>query len=165
MNYQFIKSSFVIVLFFVNATVYAQAVASDAGVIFLYPNETNSTLSNVRRGAFGGSHDLGEEISTKLNEFEKTFVYYKKSQGAYATEEKIVLKPAIYKSIKKMDKYYSKKALESPTAITDITAKYNSLLDIGIKLMKYNTTQVESRLKKIKDPAEIEKYFFSLSFR
>jgi hypothetical protein len=165
MNNKFNRFVILIILVFLSSSVYAQAVASDAGVVFLYPNETNATLTNVRRGAYAGTHAFGEDIANKLDEFEKNYVYYKKSQGAYATEEKIVLKQPIYKAIKKMDKFYTKKALQEPQSFSEVTTKYSTLLDIGNKLMKYNTTQVEAKLKKMKDPLEIEKYFLSLSFR
>jgi hypothetical protein len=142
----------------------AQAVANDAsGVMYLFPNEVRSNNS-FRRGVFAGQHIFGDTITYKMNEFEKKYVYFKPGNGAYAVEEKIILKPQIYKSIKKLDTFFEKEFSEGRMSVVVASDRFTKVLDVGLKLINFQTVQVEKDIKKLKDPLALEKYLLSLKF-
>jgi len=148
------------VLFLVSTAInsYGQSIASDNGVLFLYPNENESARSSNRRGSYIGTHPLGESVAEKLNKFESEYTYYLKSSGAYATEEKITLKKPIYNAVKKVEKFYLKKVLKAEITNEIAAATFNLVLDNAIKLIKFQTIKVESDLKKLDNPEEIIVY-------
>ncbi len=144
----------------------AQAMVTESGgSIMLFRNESESDLlKKSKRGFYVGPHMLGEEITQKLDEFEKRYVYYKETQPPYPTLEKMVLKPKIYNAVKKMEKYYRKGALKSKIPLMEAQEKLTKVLDIGIKLMNYNTPVVEQYLASKHKEEEIEAYLLNLKF-
>ncbi len=149
---------FVLLLVSTALTSHAQSIASDNGVLFLYPNESESGKSSNRRGSYVGTHPLGESVAEKLNKFESEYTYYLKSSGAYATEEKITLKKPIYNAVKKVEKFYLKKVLKAEMTNEIAATTFNQVLDNAIKLIKFQTIKVESDLKKLDNPEEIIVY-------
>jgi hypothetical protein len=151
--------SSILLLILVSFTVKSQSVANDGGVMFLYPNEgAENSSPNVRRGSYANSHILGERVSDLLNSVEREYVYFKKSTGAYPTEEKIVKKKSIYGVIKKLDKYYVSLVSEKPNDLEQIEAEYVLLLDKILRMSKYHTEKVETDLRKIKNASDIIEY-------
>lgn len=151
-------------LFLISTQIFSQSIANDnTGVLYLYRNESN-TANSFKRGAYAGDHVLGDTISIKLNEFEKRYIYFKPGSGAYAIEEKVTLKPQIYKSIKRVDNYFSKQFSGNKMSRKESSDRFSAVLDVAIKLINYDTKQVELDLRKINDPLAIEKYLLKIKF-
>jgi|688.fasta_scaffold610980_1 hypothetical protein len=139
-------------------TSHAQSIASDNGVLFLYPNESEAAKNSNRRGSYIGTHPLGEAVSESLNKFEAEYVYYVKSSGAYAIEEKITIKRPIYNAVKKIEKFYLNKVLKAELSKEDGASAFIQILENAIKLTKFQTSKVETDLKKLNDPKDIIVY-------
>ena len=160
------KTKFFILTFYSLITFYtqAQSIVSDrAGIMYLYPNESREG-ANFRRGVYVGPHELGDTIASKLNEVEKRFIYFKPGFGAYAVEEKITLKSQVYKSTKKIDSYITKLFLSGKISRDEASTRLQRVLDVVIKLINYDTNQVERDLKKLKSPESAEEYLIRLKF-
>jgi RecG-like helicase len=136
----------------------SQSVASDDGVLYLYPNNSEDAKYSNRRGSYVALHPLGAEVTQEMNKFEYEYVYYVKSTGAYAVEEKIILKKPIYSAVKKVEKYYLYKTSKKEFTQQQSEKEFSEILVKAIKLAKYQTIKVETDLKKIKNPEDIINY-------
>lgn len=143
----------------------SQSVASDNGVLFLYPNDSEASKNSNRKGSYSGIHPLGEVVTEKMNKFESEYVYYMKSTGAYPVEEKIILKKAIYLAVKKIEKYYLSAMERGDLSLEKVEKAFLNILDNSIKLTKYRTENVEVDLKKIKKPEDLIVYFNKIRFK
>jgi hypothetical protein len=136
---------------------------SSGGVIFLNKNSSTEN-AGIKRGSFVGEHFFGDSVAMTSNTFEKLYVYYSMTTGAYPTERENILKPGIYKSVKKMEKYLIKSVKDGSISLQEGRTRYYSALLKAIKLKNYETSKVETELKSIKNPALIEELFKKISF-
>ncbi len=144
---------------------YSQAQANlSGGVTYLNKNENTQGNNSKKKGFYVGPHILGDTITMLLNKFENDYVYFETLQGAYGVEEKKVIKPELYSSIKKIEKKYSKGVKKEKIASDLAYSRLKLILQKGIKLMNYNTTKVESDLKNIKSLEAAETYILNLKF-
>lgn len=161
------KISALLFLLFAFTALYAQNVATStsSGIIYLYPNESEVDVNNYKRGSYSGSHILGEEVDKQLNEFEQNFVYYKKGEGAYAVEEKHVLKPNIYKAVNRVVKHYTKQFKKGRVPAEEANEAIINALEVGNRLIKFRTEKVEYDLDRVKSVNYIEKYLENIQFK
>lgn len=116
-----------------------------------------------KRGSFVGEHTLGDTISRKLDLFERTYVYFKNSGGAYSVEEKVILKNNIYKQVKRFDQFIKAGYSDNAIELANAQLRLNRVLDVSIKLMDYDTRKVEKDIKKL-EPTQFEGYIANLKF-
>lgn len=131
------------------------------GVFYLKPMDS-SAPSGLMRGSFVGPHLLGDTITYLFNEFEKEYVFYKKTSGAYPVEEMVIQKRQIYKSVHQLDDYFKKILLDGSITKPEAVSRFRKILEIGLKLSRFETAQFEKDLKKIRDPEEKEEFFQKL---
>ena len=145
----------------------SQAIASNSGsgAVYLNKNESGAGGSAKKRGYYVGPHVLGDTITALLNKFENYYVYYEESGGAYSVEEKIIIKPQIYKAVKRVNKYYEKGFDKGTVPRREAYASLKSVLTKSIKLRDYYTENVERDLKKMKDGKEIVEYIDKIILR
>ncbi len=148
-------------------TVSGQAIVNNSGSggVYLNKNESGSGGSATKRGYYVGPHVLGDTITALMNKFENYYVYYEESGGAYSVEEKIIIKPQIYKAVKKVNKYYEKSLKKGNISEKEAYASMKKLLTKGIKLRDYYTENVERDLKKMKDVNKITEYVDKIILR
>lgn len=135
-----------------------------AGVLFLKPMGS-SIPTGLKRGSFVGPHLLGDTITYKLNILEKSYVYFKPTSGAYAVEEKVVLKRNIYKKVKEFDDFITKSYVKGLVTREDAQQRLSNIVDIGIKLMNFDTKQLEKDVRKVSTPVDFERLMNELKFR
>lgn len=160
------KIGFIITLLIVSVNCAAQNLYSGgagSGVIYLKPL-SGASPSNLKRGSYVGPHLLGDSVTSLLNNFERQYVYFKQTYGAYAVEEKVIMKPGIYKKIHDFDKYIVRTYVSDPSAKQEVTVRLVTVINIGIKLLNFDTNQVEKEIKKL-EPLDFEKYMLGLQFR
>lgn len=154
------KLIFLLCAVFVSPAIRAQAIASEsAGVIILNPNQNTNKGAGLKRGYYDGAHPLGEEIAEKLDEFEKSFVYYEPGYGAYAVETKVVLKKNIYNKVHLVEKDLIKQVRKKQLPLAEAGARFEKLLDKATPLIDYETLKVETDLARIKQSKDVEAYF------
>jgi hypothetical protein len=134
------------------------------GIIYLKPLSSASP-SSLNRGSYVGPHLLGDTITDLLNNFEKQYVYYKTSSGAYPVEEKVVLKNNIYKKVHEFDNFITKSYTYNLDTKKEATTRLAHVISIGIKLLSYDTRQLEKEIKKLKLPTDFERYLNELQFK
>lgn len=131
------------------------------GVVYLKPLGSESP-AGLKRGSYVGPHLLGDTITQLLNAFEREYVYYKKTSGAYPVEEMVINKRHIYKTVHQLDDYFKDGIQKGEVTITEAYSRYKKILEIGLRLKEFETTQLEKDLKKIKTPQEKEKFLLGL---
>jgi hypothetical protein len=134
------------------------------GIIYLKPMSSASP-SNLKKGSYVGPHLLGDSITYLLNNFEKQYVYYKTSSGAYPTEEKVILKTNIYKKVHEFDNFITKSYTYNLDTKKEAIARLTKVISIGVKLLYYDTRQLEKEVKKLKLPTDFERYLNELQFK
>jgi len=157
----------IILLFLGSFSSFAQNIYSNGvgtGVMYLKPMGA-ATPANSKRGSYIGPHIFGDSITFLLNKFEKEYVYYKTSSGAYPVEEKVVLRRYVYKRIHEFDDFITKSYKMNQVELLEAVARLTKVLNVGIKLSGFDTRELEKELKKINSPTEVEKYLMDLQFR
>ncbi len=152
---------FLVFLFCFDNYLFSQASVTESnGVFILNPNQKSDEGKSFRRGTYTDAHFFGEDITSKLDLFERNYVYYVPGTGAYAVEEKKILKPEIYKKIKYLDKSLVKSVKQGKMDLENASSKFSSIISLSIKLLNYDTSNVEKDLKKMNnDINEIVAYF------
>lgn len=135
----------------------------NSSIFYLKPLGTSGP-ADAKRGSYVGPHIFGDSLTYLMNEFEKKYVYYKMSSGAYSVEEKVVLKRNIYKKVHEFNSFITKSFAHGLVPVEDGATRLQRVLKVGVKLIDYETRQVEIDVKKIKVPTEFEKYLLSLKF-
>lgn len=144
---------------------YSQAALINAdGIIMLIPNQNpEDNRKFLKRGSYDEtSHLLGDSIRYKLNEFEKTYVYFESGNGAYPVEQRFVIKPELYKKIKSVDKALVKLAREKKLSINEAQTKLSFILSMSLKLVNYDTRQVEKDIKRLTKPEDVINYLLKI---
>ena len=139
-------------------------VSNSGGIIILNQSETAVPGDKFEKGKYIGPHVFGEEATEIRDDFEKAYVYYTETTGAYATEVKHVVKPVVYKSLIKYEKRLLKAVQKGE--VDPIAAQQNFLdvFEIGVKLINYDTQKLESELQNIKKYDEVERYIRKIKF-
>ncbi len=159
------KKNCILFLIFISSNGIAQNIYSSgagSGVMLLKPiNETSPR--NLKRGSYIGPHVLGDSVTMAINNFEKEYVYFKPTSGAYAVEEKIIVKQNIYKKVHDFDRYIVKSFQSDFSSKQELTNRLLTVINVGTKLLNFDTQQVEREIKKL-GPVEFEKYLLNLQF-
>lgn len=102
-----------------------------------------------------GDHYLGSDIAVKLELLKNSYTWKEEGTPNSPTTKTVVEKPAIYYSLKKLDKYY-KKAIKQG-ALTEEAAKeeFVKALDIALFIRYQETTAFEDKLRDLKEDSEI----------
>lgn len=130
---------------------YAQESAEIFSFNFLEDRLDDSGISD----ATVSKHYLGTEIAKKFELIKSTYTWKEEGTPNSPTSKTIVEKPAIYYSLKKLDKYY-KKAIKKGS-ITEEEAKneLTKALDIALFIRYQETDAFESKLRELKEEADI----------
>jgi hypothetical protein len=136
---------------------------SSGGVVFLNKNSSTEN-AGIKRGSFVGEHFFGDSVAILSNTFEKLYVYYTLTSGAYPTEREHINKPTVYKSVKKIEKNLINAVKNKSISLSEGKNRYLHILFISIKMKDYDTSKVETELKTIKNPSLLEEYFNNLKF-
>jgi hypothetical protein len=77
----------------------------------------------------------------------------------------VVLKKNIYKKVYEFEKFITENYKRNLITLQEAKARTKSVVSTGIKLMAYDTEQLEKDVKKIDLPTDFEKYLVTLQFK
>ena len=123
-----------------------------------------SDTNNFERGSYNGDHPLGDSITTLLDEFERNYIYYVETQGAYSTKEKKIEKPEIYLATNKLLKAYKKDLKKERIEEWKAREELYTILNNVNKLKNYQTDNLELLLSESKNVDEIKHRLLNLKF-
>ncbi len=154
-----------ILISLVNCSHAQTSVTESNGVFILNPNQKSDEGKSFRRGTYTDTHFFGEDITNKLDLFEKNYVYYLPGTGAYAVEEKKILKPEIYKKIKYIERSLVKAVKQNKMNLEDASKKLSYIVTLSIKLLNFDTSNLEKDLKRMDNNInDIIAYFEKIRF-
>ncbi len=134
-------------------------------IFYLNTLDESDRRNTLKRGSYVGPHVLGDSITRLMNEFESEFVFYRNTGGAYPVEEKMVIKRPIYKGVHDFEKYLRELLKNKSVNEADAAVRLTRILKVSIKLVDYNTQELEKILKKTKDPLFFEQCILKIRFR
>ncbi len=104
------------------------------------------------------SHFLGEEISTKMGLLKDSYTYLEYNSVSQV-ETPRVEKPAIYFSVKKVNKHLKKQVKKGVVEKEEAQKHLDTILTVALNIKNQSTDKLESDLEGIKDPNEIIAFF------
>jgi hypothetical protein len=104
-------------------------------------------------------HFLGYEIGSKMYLIDKTYTVVEEPSPVNPVEKTIVNKPAIFYSIKKLNKYYKKTIKKGEITEEQAKDELNTYLDICLSIYNQKTELFEEALKNSKEEKEIAAVF------
>ncbi|MDP4189695.1 MAG: hypothetical protein Q8907_09790 [Bacteroidota bacterium] len=105
------------------------------------------------------SHYFGQDIAEKLYLVKQNYTFVEAATLTSPGDKTIIRKPAIYNSVKKLEKYYKNAVKDGLISKEEGHDKLAKFLDITILIANQGTTDFESALKKAKKPEQIEHVF------
>jgi len=104
-------------------------------------------------------HYLGYEIGSKMYLLDQTYTVIEEPSPVNPVEKTIVNKPAIFYSIKKLNKYYKRTIKKGDITEEQAKIKLNAYLDICLSIYNQETDLFEEALKNSKEDVDIVSVF------
>lgn len=101
------------------------------------------------------NHYLGVDIAKKLELLKSTYTWKEEGTPNSPTSKTIVEKPAIYYSVKKLDKYYKKAIKKGEISEEEARNEFTKALDIALFIRYQETAAFESTLRQLKEESDI----------
>jgi len=129
-------------------------IAQDADVFSFNFIEDKIDDSSVDMGSLS-DHYLGLDIAKKLQLIKDSYTWKEEGTPNSPTMKTVVEKPAIYYSLKKLDKYYKKAISKGEISEADAKDEFVKALDIALFIRYQETEAFESKLRELKEDSDI----------
>jgi len=121
-------------------------ITNDGGVIYLDKNQASNQSLDGKRGGYYGSHFLGDSIRMAMDKFQKLYVKYESTGGAYAAEKKIIFKESLYSTVLEIEKQIKKEVKGKIISSEDGKMRLGKVLNTVNTIRYYNTSELETML-------------------
>lgn len=101
------------------------------------------------------SNPLGNEVATKLELLQSRFTYVEEGTPTSPTNRTIIIKPTIYNSVLKLNRYYKKQVKKGAMELNSATNEFLKYIDLALILYAERTEEFEDYLNKAGKPEEI----------
>jgi len=146
--------STLIIVFFLSNNIFSQ---DSIPIVFEFSSKMLD-ISEVDQSGLK-DHPLGVEVAKKLVLFNERYKRIVPATPTSPVEKTDILKPTIYNSIKKIDRYYTKGINKELIQVDSVRADFISCLNVVLICHSKNTILLEKRLKEAKTPeAMVEVY-------
>jgi len=125
---------------------------------------SEESLSTINEDKLS-EHFLGTNIARKFYLFKDTYTYIEAPSVTSPGEKMIVVKPSIYNSLLKLNKYYKKQVKHGLLTKEEASEKMDHYLDIALSVFIEDTDTFEDKLRKAKSPDEISDIFSMVVLR
>lgn len=106
-----------------------------------------------------GGHYLGSDIAIKLELLKGSYTWKEEGTANSPTTKTVVEKPAIYYSLKKLDKYYKKAIKKGEVTEDEAKDEFIKALDIALFIRYQETAAFETKLRELKEESDIALLF------
>lgn len=110
-------------------------------------------------------HYLGEEIARKYAVFNDLYTYTISAEVTNTGRQTMISKPAIYNSVKKLNRYYRRLIRKNEISEEEARIKVNHLLDVAISVYTQSTDALENALRQVRKHDEIAEVFERVKLR
>ncbi|MFW5759790.1 MAG: hypothetical protein ACOCXH_02280 [Cyclobacteriaceae bacterium] len=105
---------------------------------------------------------LGDQIAKKFYVLQELYTYEEPGTATSPGTKTIVEKPAIYYSLKKLNKHYKKMVIKEQITEEEAVEEFEHFLNIGISIVYQSTEEFEEFLNSHRKPEEIIVAFSSV---
>ncbi len=147
------KRAFLLLALFIGVGFVSQA-QEEAGTFSFNFLEDRLDASGISEASIPG-HYLGVDIAKKLELLKSTYTWKEEGTPNSPTSKTIVEKPAIYYSVKKLDKYYKKAIKKGEISEEEARDAFTKALDIALFIRYQETDAFESTLRTLKEESDI----------
>ncbi len=119
---------------------------------------SEESLSTINTSELS-DHFLGVGIARKFYLLKDTYTYTEHPSPTSPGEKTIIIKPSIYNSLLKLNRYYKKQLKHGEISAEEASEKLNHYLDIALSVFIEDTDSFEDKLRKAKGPDEISNVF------
>lgn len=109
--------------------------------------------------ALVGDHYLGSEVAKKLALLKDSYTWREEGTANSPYSKTIVEKPAIYYSVKKLDKYYKKEIKKGNLSEDEARDQFIKSLDIALLIRYQQTEAFEDKLRELKEDSDIAQLY------
>lgn len=113
----------------------------------------------------GSSHYLGVEVAKKYAVFIDLYTYSVSAEVMNTGRQTVISKPAIYNSVKKLNRYYRKLIKKNEISKEEASIKVNHVLDVAISVYTQSTDALENALRQVRTHDEIAEVFERVKLR
>jgi len=131
-----------------------QLVAQDE-IQFVFENNPRALDINSVSGNGFRDHPMGNEISKKLELLKSRYTYIVPASPTSPTDKTVVIKPVIYNSILKLNRYYKKELKSENITLKGAQEEFLKCINIALIIYAENTDEFEQYLRKAKKPDQI----------
>lgn len=146
-----------------------------AGILFPVNSQTetefyfdkNPSAINISdiSDAEAGGHPMGIMVAKKLKKMESVYTYVEKGTPTAPADRIVVVKPAIYNSVLKLNRYYKKAIKNDAINLEEATQTFSQVLNKALYLYSEETGEFEKYLQKQKKPEKIIEAFALVKFK
>lgn len=125
---------------------------------FEYPDRSDE-IEEVEVPRFEKKHYLGAQFTKLFFALKEQYVYTPEKTAINMDPSPTTEKPAIYNSVKKLDRHYKKMLKKGKMSKEDVMKKLQTIVSVGYSLRYADTENLEKMLWSIKDVNQLEALF------
>lgn len=138
--------------------VFGVAVFAQTEEEFEYFDRTDE-MEEVEVPSYEKKHYLGEEFTKMFFALKEQYVYIPEKTSINMDPSPTTEKPAIYNSVKKLDRHYKKMIKKGKMSKEDVKAKLAKVVSVCYSIRHEDTVALEKMLWSTKDVAKLEALF------
>ncbi len=116
-------------------------------------------MEEVEVPSYEKKHYLGEEFTKMFFALKEQYVYIPEKTSINMSPSPTTEKPAIYNSVKKLDKHYKKMLKKGKMSKEDVKEKLSKVVSVCYSIRHEDTAALEKMLWSMKDVAKLEALF------
>ncbi|GAB5522295.1 MAG: hypothetical protein Roseis2KO_01670 [Roseivirga sp.] len=116
-------------------------------------------MEEVEVPSYEKKHYLGEEFTKMFFALKEQYVYIPEKTSINMNPSPTTEKPAIYNSVKKLDKHYKKMLKKGKMSEADVKQKLSKVVSVCYSIRHEDTAALEKMLWNMKDMTKLEALF------
>jgi len=121
--------------------------------------DLSEEIEEVEVPRYEKKHYLGEKFTKMFFALKEQYVYTPEKTSINMDPSPTTEKPAIYNSVKRMDKYYRRLLKKGKISKEEVIKKLSTIVAVGYSIRYEETQTLEDMLWKMKDPTKLEALF------
>lgn len=121
--------------------------------------DRSDEIEEVEVPSYEKKHYLGDEFTKMFFALKEQYVYIPEKTSINRDPSPTTEKPAIYNSVKKLDRHYKKMLKKGKLSKEEVTERLSRVVSVGYSIRHEDTAVLEKMLWGIKDVEELESVF------
>ena len=121
--------------------------------------DLSDEIEDVEVPPYEKKHYLGDKFTKMFFALKEQYVYIPEKSAINMDPSPTTEKPAIYNSVKKLDKHYRKLLKKGKITKDEVIKKLETIVAVGYSIRHEDTQKLEAMLWKMKDVSKLESLF------